>query len=139
MNYRIFLGMLAALAYLDIHEVAAGLEDLRAIAGNDVAKLEMVEYFSEYYVNGKAIALLVANQIVIRFRQPSFPPTMWNVRTPTLEGMDRTNNRSEGNNNRLNSDAGRPGTNGIPKMGLHQCIDFIQVRIKKLYVLVKNI
>jgi hypothetical protein len=126
-NFRIFVGQISALAHLPIDEVPDGLEDLRAIAGNDVDKIYMLEYFSEYYVNGKAVAQWFQNQIVIRFREPSYPPPMWNVRTATLEGMDRTNNRCEGNNNRLNGNAGRPGAGGVPKLGVYLCIDFIQV------------
>lgn len=120
--------MIAALAHLDVQEVPAGLQDLIAIAGNDADKIRMLRYFSEYYVNGIVVAqLLPRNQIVIGFRQPAFPPSMWNAKEATLEGMDRTNNRTEGNNNRINVNAGRPGTAGVPKMGVYGCVNCLQV------------
>lgn len=94
----------------------------------------MLDYFSEYYVNGKAVPQVYGNIAIIRFHEPSFPPPMWNVRNATLEGMDRTNNRCEGNNNRLNGNAGRPGAGGVPKMGVYAFTDFIQVGIMRNFI-----
>ncbi|CAI6371897.1 unnamed protein product [Macrosiphum euphorbiae] len=66
---------------------------------------DLLIYFEAYYVNGayKRIKNAAGVNVNVRLRrlQPMFPPNTWNVHDTTLHGSHRTNNPTEGWNNRF--------------------------------------
>jgi len=106
-NFRLLCGTLDGLIFLPVADVIAGLDWLKTQAQATYAGL--VEYFDETYVNGVSRQLPARDatkEPCIRHTPPRFQPSLWNVHTATLQGGDRTNNISEGWNNRLRTLAG---------------------------------
>ncbi|KAF0707046.1 FLYWCH-type domain-containing protein, partial [Aphis craccivora] len=62
---------------------------------------DLLTYFDSYYVNG--YYRLVGSASTLHFRKipPIFSPSSWNVHNATLVGEHRTNNMTEGWNNRF--------------------------------------
>lgn len=83
-------------------EVKAGMATLKAAAppgGED-----LVEYFDTTYVNGqfrRTTAPGAPPRTVLTRTLPRFPPETWNVFQSTMMGRERTNNLTEGFNNRF--------------------------------------
>jgi len=98
-EFRVFCGMLDGLAFLSVADVAAGLAWLRSEA--PAKAITLVKYFDENYVSGSTRQLTVNGLARTKATPPRFPPPSWNVHDITLAGGHRTNNASEGWNNRL--------------------------------------
>lgn len=64
---------------------------------------ELVDYFDKTYVNGTYRQIGIPGETNIRFRNcpPLFPLEQWNTHDLTLADSDRTNNQTEGWNNRF--------------------------------------
>ena len=104
-NFRLFCGQLDGLALLPVEEVREGMLHLRDIAPEEANPL--VEYFDKTYVSGQLRLRNAPQQnndnAVVRFRRvpPLFDQAKWNVHDATLQGEPRTNNVSEGFNNKF--------------------------------------
>ena len=104
---RKFVCKMEATAFLPPNDVKSGIQylwDNLPVESSDAAS-DMLTYFDSTYVNGPCHQVRrQANQngpLTLRTRQspPNFPPATWNVYQRTLDGIDRTNNPSEGWNN----------------------------------------
>lgn len=64
---------------------------------------EIVDFFDKTYVNGTYRQIDIPGKTNIRFRNcpPLFPLEQWNTHDLTLADSDRTNNQTEGWNNRF--------------------------------------
>lgn len=109
-QFRIFCGMLDALALLPPCEVQEGMQYLKDIQPDEAD--ELVTYFDETYVTGKlrqrtrrpaSDRVGSVAPITIRRVPPMFPPELWNMHEVTLANQPRTNNISEGWNNKFSS------------------------------------
>lgn len=100
-EFRHFCAQLDGLAFLPLEEVKEGMDHLQDIASEDAAPL--VDYFNQTYVSGVYRIRNNTNSDTIKMRHvpPAFPPATWNMHEATLEGDPRTNNISEGFNNKL--------------------------------------
>jgi len=99
-DLRLFCGMLDALAFRPVTDVADGMVWLRSIAPANA--IHLVEYFDETYINGSSrIMQTSSGENRVRQTPPRFPPALWNVNAATLDDGHRTNNVAEGWNNRL--------------------------------------
>lgn len=114
--------MLAALAFLPLNEVRQAFMDLYNIDPNDADFEFLLDYFGRYYINGTITFRLVGGRQIAQRTPALFPPELWNQRESTLLGRDRTNNRNEGNNNKLNK-----RRYNLPGRGVHNFLRFIQV------------
>lgn len=114
--------MMAALAFLPLDEVREAFIDLYDFHPSQEREL-LLDYFGRYYVTGHTRFVMVGGRLTMIRTPAMFPPSLWNQRESTLLGRERTNNRSEGNNHRLNCryKANPPGG------GVHDFIGFIQV------------
>ena len=97
--FHILCGMLDGLAFLPVVDVVAGLAWLRSETPADAVPL--VNYFDETYVTGSLRQVTVNGLTGMRATPSRFPPETWSVNDITLAGGHRTNNVSEGWNNRL--------------------------------------
>lgn len=99
-EFRIFCGMLNALAFLPISDVNDGMRELRAIVPPGAE--ELVEYFDRTYVSGGyRHTRMNGINLVLRRTRPLFAPCQWNVHEATLNNDPRTNNQCEGWNNKF--------------------------------------
>lgn len=101
-----FCGMLDGLAFLPEDDVEQGMEYLRGLPPPmDTKGMELLEYFDSTYVNGSSrqIPRKDDGSLVVKVRKiaPRFPKKLWNVNRITKEGGERTNNQTEGWNNRF--------------------------------------
>lgn len=99
-------GMLDALAFLPLSDVAEGMAFVRANMPTGVDALpDLVDYFDTTYVSGSVRRVQrppTSHRIQpLRVRRipPLFPPSLWNASDITLAGTDRTNNLCESWNN----------------------------------------
>ena len=95
-----FCGKLDALAFLPLHKVQLGMEQIRNNTPDGLE--ELVAYFDATYVTGSfhvvqrsAVMNGVVPPVRVRRRPPIFPPHIWNVYEITLAGESRTNNLCE--------------------------------------------
>ena len=103
-DVRQFCAMIDALAFLPESDVCVGmrylLQHVPSGAENDQL-LDLITYFDTTYVSAAVRRVQrPANSasipsLVIRRLPPLFPPTVWNVHVPTINGTDRTNNLCE--------------------------------------------
>ena len=103
-SFRDFVAKIDALAFLppeDLHEAVQILHEESPCE----AATEILQYFDETYISGTFRELRRRQQqqanpdeVIMRFRrQPAkFPPEKWSAYQRTLDGVDRTNNASEG-------------------------------------------
>ena len=106
---RLFCGQLDALAFLPLWEVHKGIQYINQTMPE--AAEPLVDYFDRTYVSGRLRQRPQQqheNQdnvppIRIRRTPPVFPPQKWNMQQVTLDDQPRTNNISEGWNNKLSS------------------------------------
>ena len=98
-DFKHFCGMMDGLAFLPPANVLEGMEYLRDNCPDEGQ--ELLSYFDLTHVNGtyRNVNIRNGNQ-VIRRTPPLFPIEMWNVNRATLNSDPRTNNMSEGANNR---------------------------------------
>lgn len=96
-----FCGMLDGLAFLPDGEVREGMQELKDIVPPNAN--DLIQYFDANYVSGKPKKVGKHSHTVMRMkrRPPLFPVKTWNVHDRTLEGLARTNNLTEGWNNRF--------------------------------------
>ena len=103
-DVKLFCGMLDALAFLPLTDVAEGMQHIRSTIPTDdglEALVDLVDYFDATYVTGSVRRVhrpATSHRIQpLRVRRipPLFPPTVWNVHEVTLAGTDRTNNLCE--------------------------------------------
>jgi len=98
-NFRKFCGMLDGLAFLPQDKVLDGMACLKEIMPPDAE--DLLTYFDSYYVNGSYRRVGSASTLHFRKIPPIFSPSTWNVHNTTLVGGHRTNNMTEGWNNRF--------------------------------------
>ncbi|XP_037503109.2 multidrug resistance protein mrp-7, partial [Rhipicephalus sanguineus] len=104
-EFRTFMGMLDALAFLPLDDVEDGMTALKGLMPE--AGREVLEYFDETYVSGTYRRVQRADNIVrLRRTPPTYPHAMWNVYSATLDGGHRTNHHAEAWNRRLGSIVG---------------------------------
>lgn len=100
-NVKLFCGMVDALAFLPVEDVAEGMDFLKQTAPEAIE--DLITYFDRTYVNGTyrriqpaaAADQQYAQPMRVRRIQPLFPPPLWNVHQATLANTDRTNNLCE--------------------------------------------
>ena len=96
----LFCGMLDALTFLPVADIANGIEWLRTVSPENT--VDLINYFDETYVTGTSRQVLVSTgENRVRNTPPRFPPQLWNVNAATLSERHRTNNVAEAWNNRL--------------------------------------
>ena len=100
-EFKIFVRMLDALAFLPTAQVNAGMTYLRGTMSPEAAPI--VDYFDSTYVSGSFRRIAGQNQLQMRMRRipPTFAPALWNVHQITVNGDARTNNVMEGWNHKL--------------------------------------
>jgi len=106
-EFRLYCGLLDALALLPLSEIQeAGMKYLKDTASE--AAHGLVSYFDKTYVSGelKQRKRRPANPaaitpITIRRIPPLFVPEQWNMHQVTMDNQPRTNNVSEGWNNKF--------------------------------------
>lgn len=100
-DFRHICGMIDALAFLPRKDVKAGMAYLQSIV--PVEAQDLLQYFDYTYVNGPVTARNTTRHGALRLRRrkPLFPPKVWNINSATLKGKDKTNNSTEGWNNRF--------------------------------------
>ena len=100
-DFCLFCGQIDALAFLPVDEVSEGMAFLRESAPDEAAPL--LEYFDTTYVTGHMSPRPQNQDLQLRFRRvpPMFPPAQWNMHEITLADQTRTNNASEGWNNKF--------------------------------------
>ena len=101
-EFRLFCGQLDALALLPLQDVSAGMAHIRRTMPPEAA--DLVEYFDATYVSGALRKRPLPNGaagIRLKRQNPIFPPKDWNCHVATLNNDARTNNISEGWNNRF--------------------------------------
>jgi len=96
-----FCRKLDGLALLPLEMVKDGIAHLKSIVPNHAK--DLVNYFEKTYVNGSYRQIGVPGETNLRFRNspPLFPLNQWNTHDLTLADSDRTNNQTEGWNNRF--------------------------------------
>lgn len=70
----------------------------------------MLQYFDNTYVNGRLNNVRGTRRhgfLRLQHRKPLFPPKVWNVNSATLKGKEKTNNATEGWNNRFSNLIGK--------------------------------
>lgn len=102
-----FCGMLDGVAFLPINDVPRGMAFLRNNIPDGTE--DLIQYFDETYVTGTYRRRGNRNNdnLVLRLVPPTFSPETWNVHNTTLQNGDRTNNQTEGWNNRFSSLVGQ--------------------------------
>lgn len=88
-----FCHMLLALAFVPVADVVDVFTILHDEAPDEL--LEVIDYFSLYYVNGKPRR---GRRAAVK---PRYPPDLWNQYQAALTDTHRTNNASEGWHNRF--------------------------------------
>uniref|UniRef100_A0A2S2NA72 Transposase IS204/IS1001/IS1096/IS1165 DDE domain-containing protein n=1 Tax=Schizaphis graminum TaxID=13262 RepID=A0A2S2NA72_SCHGA len=101
-NFRSAVKMIPALAFLPTNTVKRGISIPFNLSKTYEELEEILVYFDSTYVNGtyKSIPTEYGTIRLVR-RPPIFSPYMWNVYNATKEGYGRTNNVSEGFNNKF--------------------------------------
>jgi hypothetical protein len=95
-NFRLFCGMLNALAFVPLPDVPLAMQQLKLVAPPSAQQL--VSYFDETYVTG----CIRTTPAGVRQLPTRFPPRLtWNVCQATIDGSARTNNFAESWNNHL--------------------------------------
>jgi hypothetical protein len=94
-NFRLFCGILSALAFVPLPDVTLAMQQLKLVAPPSAQQL--VSYFDETYVTG----CIRTTPAGVRQLPPRFPPSTWNVCQATIDGSARTNNFAESWNNHL--------------------------------------
>jgi len=108
-DFRLFCGRLDALAFLPPDEVREGMTHLKDIMPDEAEPL--VEYFDTTYVTGQLRQRRVPQgdgipRLQFRRLPPMFDPASWNMHEITLADQPRTNNVSEGWNNKFHGFVG---------------------------------
>lgn len=105
-DFAHFCSMVDATAFLPLAEVTNAIAYLSTLA-DDEDKNKIIDYFDSTYVTGRYRAIRSGSQRMSLRREPAkFPPEMWNMREATLHNSDRTNNETEGWNNRFKNIVG---------------------------------
>lgn len=106
-GFRLFCGQIDALAFLPLEEVSEGMDLLKETAPEEAESL--VHYFDSTYVSGQLRPRRNNNGLVVNFRRipPLYPPHRWNCHQVTMMNQPRTNNASEGWNNKFHSLVGQ--------------------------------
>ncbi|XP_071044589.1 uncharacterized protein [Parasteatoda tepidariorum] len=101
--FQKFCGMIDALAFLPVNLVQEGVTYLHTLAPTDSEALDMLEYFDSVYCSGRYRGRNTGLPLVLSLArlEPLFPPEMWNTHNATLSDGERTNNKTEGWNNRF--------------------------------------
>ncbi|KAF0762863.1 Uncharacterized protein FWK35_00005797, partial [Aphis craccivora] len=101
-----FCGKMDGLAFLPDGDVKDGMEYLKNIVPEEAETL--LNHFDTTYVNGKYRQVRNENnRIILRNCPPIFPPNLWNVHESTINDEERTNNSTEGWNNRFSKLVGQ--------------------------------
>ena len=108
-EFRLFCGMIDALAFLPLTEVNEGMQYLKTLIPFNIPESEeLLSYFDRTYVSGTFRHTHQAeangqNLAPVRIRRipPMFPPRQWNVHHATINNNPRTNNICEGWNNKF--------------------------------------
>lgn len=98
-EFMSFCGQVDSLAFLPVSDIFEGMSHLRKIMPEEAH--DLVEYFDQTYVNGTYRRIGQGNKLKFRKVPPLFPPEIWNVHESTLHNIERTNNQTEGFNNRF--------------------------------------
>jgi len=100
-NFSLFCRKIDALAFLPIDVVPARMDYIKNMP--DEAR-ELMNYFDQIYVSGINRPIRISQpgkKTKFRNIPPIFPPVTWNVHETTLKNLERTNNQTEGFNNRF--------------------------------------
>lgn len=100
-DFNLFCGMLDSLAFLGSEDVCKGMDHLKEITPE--GGQDLVDYFDQNYVSGTFRKVGKQSELTMKMKRcpPRFPVDTWNVHDRTLEGLPRTNNLTEGWNNRF--------------------------------------
>ncbi|KAG7165673.1 putative MULE transposase domain-containing protein 4 [Homarus americanus] len=109
-EFRLFCGMIDALAFLPLDNVDEGMRYLKTVIPQDPPEAEeLLMYFDCTYVSGsfrpiqQPVAMSSDALMPLRMRRipPMFAPHLWNVHDATMNNNARTNNICEGWNNKF--------------------------------------
>lgn len=109
-EFRLFCGMIDALAFLPLEDVDEGMRYLKTVIPQDPPEAEeLLMYFDCTYVIGsfrliqQPVAMSSDALMPLRMRHvpPMFAPHLWNVHDATMNNNARTNNICEGWNNKF--------------------------------------
>jgi len=103
-EFRLFVGKVDALAFLLEYDVGIGMRHLIEISPEEGQ--ELLQYFDVTYVTGSFRHIPTDDTIRLQRIPPKFPPCIWNVHDPTINGESRTNNISEGWNSKIKKTIG---------------------------------
>ncbi|KAE9522791.1 hypothetical protein AGLY_016832 [Aphis glycines] len=123
-EFRKYCGMIDSLAFLPLNKVLDGMTCLKENIPPHAE--DLLFYFDFYYVNGTHRRVGTASTLRLRKVTPIFPPSTWNVHELTLKGGHRTNNSTEGWNNRFSKLCGHKDPtiwNLIKKMKMEVAAD----------------
>jgi len=98
-DFRKYCGMIDSLAFLPLDKVIDGMTCLKENIPPYAE--DLLFYFDFYYVNGTYRRIGTASSLRLLKIPPIFPPSTWNVHELTLKSGHRTNNNTEGWNNRF--------------------------------------
>lgn len=91
--------MIDGLAFVPLDKVVDGMTYLKENIPPHAE--DLLFYFDFYYVNSTYRRVGTASSLRLRRMRPIFPPPTWNVHELTLKSGHRTNNNTEGWNNRF--------------------------------------
>ncbi|KAK4879594.1 hypothetical protein RN001_007740 [Aquatica leii] len=136
-----FCGMIDGLAFLPPRDVRRGMLHLREVAPAEAE--DLLNYFDATYVSGTFRRVGNNNDGALRMRNisPMFPVDLWNVHQATLQGQDRTNNQTEGWNNRFSNLVGENHPTVwklISKMRQEVAADLTKIEQNNLGVIAKK-
>ncbi|CAC5412428.1 unnamed protein product [Mytilus coruscus] len=104
-DFRLFRGMMDGLAFLPVSDLPNGVHLLRILCQDDPPEAaKLPDYFDATYVSGNMRRNAAPGQglrLGMRRTPAMFPPTVWNVHDAAVNGDSRTNNVSEGLNNKF--------------------------------------
>ncbi|CAH0561756.1 unnamed protein product [Brassicogethes aeneus] len=103
-NLSTFCGKLDGLAFIPIEDVQKGMDHLKATPEGEEYS-ELINYFDATYISGTFQK--IGNSSKTRNIAPMFLPKIWNVHEATLSDENRTNNLTEGWNNRFSNLVGQ--------------------------------
>ena len=100
-EFRLFCGAIDALAFLPVNEVSEGMNHLKETCPDEAKPL--LEYFDQTYVTGHLRQRQSPDglRVIVRRTPPMFLPKNWNMHDVTVSDQPRTNNISEGWNNKF--------------------------------------
>lgn len=139
-QFTMFCSRINALAFLKADDVINGMQYLKGVT--PPSGRELLDYFDSTYVTGTFKRVQNARgRITLKRVKPMYPPETWNVRDAVLTKEEKTNNQTEGWNNRFKNLVGHthPGIYPlIEKMGHETLRDNMKIGQKAMGLSVKK-